>query len=80
MHKPPDTNEERIGKAAVEPREFEGGGKLLSPTESEWFEKNYPSTELDLEENGSTVQSDPELCNLESDDEEKENLEPRKFE
>ena len=38
--------------------------------------KKYPSTELDPEENGSTVQTDPELCKLESGDAEKENFEP----
>ena len=82
MLKPPDTNAERIGKAEVEPRELEGGGELLSHKESEWFETYYRSHQFDPEDTGSDVQKDPdleELCNLESDDAEKENSEPRGF-
>ena len=76
----PKTNAEHIGKAEGEPRKLEGERRPLSLKEMEWFEKNYPSTELDLEEAGSAVRTDLELCNFESDDEEKENFEPRKFE
>ena len=80
MLEPPDTNAKRIGKAEVKPRKLEGGQRPLSPKDAELFKKNYPSTELNPEKASSVVRADSELCNLESDDEEKENLKPRESE